>query len=71
MTPDSSQQSHDKKNKLQDRSKLRRAQSLVSTADERLPTIPLMRILGSLILFVKLNLFFNQKDRVVGINPGL
>ncbi|XP_073088851.1 F-box only protein 16 isoform X2 [Manis javanica] len=30
VTPDSSQQSHDKKNKLQDRSKLRRAQSLIS-----------------------------------------
>nr|KAF6479942.1 F-box protein 16 [Molossus molossus] len=30
VTPDSSRQSHDKKNKLQDRSKLRKAQSLMS-----------------------------------------
>ncbi|XP_070361241.1 F-box only protein 16 isoform X6 [Equus asinus] len=34
MTPDFSQQSHDKKNKLQDRSKLRKAQSLISLSTE-------------------------------------
>ncbi|XP_011357634.1 F-box only protein 16 isoform X1 [Pteropus vampyrus] len=34
MTPDASRQSHDKKNKLQDRSKLRKAQSLISLRAE-------------------------------------
>lgn len=50
MTPDASRQSHDKKNKSQDRSKLRKAQSLVSIAYKRLPIITLMKIAGSLTL---------------------
>uniref|UniRef100_A0A2K5BXJ4 F-box protein 16 n=1 Tax=Aotus nancymaae TaxID=37293 RepID=A0A2K5BXJ4_AOTNA len=57
MTPDFSRQSHDKKNKLQDRTRLRKAQSMVSTAYKRFVTITLMRISRSLILFAKLNLF--------------
>ncbi|XP_004411745.1 PREDICTED: F-box only protein 16 [Odobenus rosmarus divergens] len=39
MNPDFSRQSHDKKNKLQDRSKLRKAQSLVSIAYKSFCTI--------------------------------
>ncbi|XP_019491772.1 PREDICTED: F-box only protein 16 isoform X4 [Hipposideros armiger] len=39
MIPGSSQQSHDKKNKLQDRCKLRKAQSLISLSTE--PSSPL------------------------------
>lgn len=53
MNPDFSRQSHDKKNKLQDRSKLRKAQSLVSIAYKSFCTVTFMKIAGSLILFVK------------------
>ncbi|XP_040322598.1 F-box only protein 16 isoform X3 [Herpailurus yagouaroundi] len=39
MNPDFSRQSHDKKNKLQDRSKLRKAQSLISLSAEPSPAL--------------------------------
>lgn len=57
MTSGATQQSRDKKNKLLDPCKLRKAQSLVSIAYKRFP-IKLMKIAGSLILFAKLNFFF-------------
>lgn len=53
MNPDFSRQSRDKKNKLQDRSRLRKAQSLVSITYKSFCTIMFMKIARSLILFVK------------------
>uniref|UniRef100_H0XVB5 F-box protein 16 n=1 Tax=Otolemur garnettii TaxID=30611 RepID=H0XVB5_OTOGA len=54
MTPDFSRQPHEKRNKLQDRSRLRKAQSLVSVTHKRFTTVMLMTITRSPILFEKL-----------------
>ena len=47
MTPAFNRRSHDKKNKTQDRSKLRKAQSLVSIAYKTFPSIMLIKNAGS------------------------
>ncbi|XP_023406740.1 F-box only protein 16 isoform X2 [Loxodonta africana] len=50
MTPDSSRQPHDKKNKLQDKSKLRKAQSLVSLNAELSPLQKFQHISPGLLI---------------------
>lgn len=69
VTPDIKRQLRDKKNKLEDRARLRKAQSLVSLLEHsphhwwKLP--------WSLILFVKLNLFAKSQSSSGCLNPGL